>query len=135
MPSLIGFMQDQRGAVTIEFTVIVPLFIFIFIFFCDASILYLTHTEMYNAARNIARKMAVGELATPSEVKTYATEHLFLGNRTYWVYPNFISGQDRVTIAIPMSQAVIFGAWFTPIIGKTLAATAVVGSELQLVQG
>lgn len=134
MQSLIRFLHDQKGAVTIEFTVIVPLFVLLMVFFADASVIYLSHSEMFNTARDLARRMATGELTSAEDVQIYAEEHLFLGNRTYQVFPQYVDGQIRVTMAVPLSQAAIFGAWFGPIIGDELRATAVMASELRLVE-
>lgn len=120
--------HEDAGAVTIEFTVLVPLFVLMLVFFADASIIYLTHSEMYANARDLARRMSVEEFATEFEVQAYAENHLHLGDRTYVIDPNF--GADMtVTIAVPVSEAAISGAFFTPILGKTLTATAIVRRE------
>ncbi len=132
MRSFDRFIKDSKGAVTIEFTVLVPAFVFIMILFVDTSIVYLTHSEMYNAARDIARRMATHQLETESDVQAYAAEHLSLGMRQYTVDPNF-GGVMSVSIAVGIDQAVIFGALFEPILGKTLVATASVRRETQLI--
>ena len=133
MQSLGRFTRDEKGAVTIEFTVLVPFFIFLFIFFVDAAVIYLTHSEMYNVARDAARRMATGELKDPAEVTQYASEHLFLGNRTYNIYTVF-SGTRTVLVEIPVNQAAIFGLFFQAIIGESLIATASVVREPHLVE-
>lgn len=128
MSKLERFMHDEHGAVTIEFTTLVPAFIFMMIFFVDASVVYLTHSEMYNVARDVARRMSTGQFMTPDEVQTYAEQRLLLGERTYTLYPDF--GSDmKLTVAVPVSQAAVFGAWLKPIIGRTLVATATVRRE------
>lgn len=132
MLSFDSFIKDSKGAVTVEFTVLVPAFVFLLILFADTSIVYLTHSEMYNAARDIARRMATHELETPSDVQAYAEEHLFLGMRQYAVDPNF-GGVMSVSIAVGVNQAVFFGVLFEPILGKTLVATASVRAETRLV--
>lgn len=126
------FLCDQKGAVTIEFTVLVPFFVMLLVFFADASVIYLTHSEMFNFARDAARRMSTGELKTRSEVRQFAAEHLFLGERTYTIDPQF-GGVNRVTIAIYVGEAAIFGAWFEPVLGQVLVASAEVQSEPHLV--
>jgi len=126
------FIEDSKGAVTIEFTVLVPAFVFMMVLFADTSIAYLTHSEMYNAARDIARRMATHELETPAAVQAYAAEHLFLGQRQYTVDPNF-GGVMSVSISVGVNQAVFFGAFFKPVLGKALVATASVRSETRLI--
>lgn len=126
------FLRDEKGAVTIEFTVLVPFFVLLLVLFADAAVVYLTLTEMYNVARDTARRMSTGQLATDDDVLAYAQQHLHLGSRTYTIDPDF-GMSNRVTVFIPMSEAAIFGVWFTPVIGRTLAARATVQSEPPLV--
>jgi Flp pilus assembly protein TadG len=132
MLSFNRFIKDTKGAVTIEFTVLVPAFVFLMILFVDTSIVYLTHSEMYNAARDVARRMATHELQTESDVQAYTAEHLFLGMRTYTVVPNF-GGEMSVSISVSVNQAVFFGVFFEPILGKSLVATASVRREAPLI--
>lgn len=118
------FIRDEKGAVTIEFTVLVPFFVMLLVFFADASVIYLTHSEMFKTARDISRRMSTGQFTTVAQVTDYAAEHLFLGQRTYTIDPDFVSGEMKVSIGIPLGQAAIFGVWFEPIIGDALIATA-----------
>lgn len=125
------FLGDEKGAVTVEFTVLVPVFIMMFFFFADASVVWLTHSEMYNAARDLSRKMAVGEIE-PAEAKNYADQTLFLSGRTYRLDAREIDGDMRVAIAVPVERAAMFGVWFKPVLGKNLVATAVTRTEPKL---
>jgi len=128
------FIMDTKGAVTIEFTILVPAFVFLMVLFVDVSIIYLTHSEMYNAARDIARRMSTYELETPADVLSYAEEHLALGVRDYSVVPSFDPhGVMSVNISVGFDQAVFFGAMFKPILGRGLSATASVRGEKQLI--
>jgi Flp pilus assembly protein TadG len=130
------FLSDSRGAVTIEFVVMFPAFIFLMIFFADTSIVYLTHTEMYNAARDTARRIATHQLDTQEEAHAYAAGRLSLGARTYGLYTdgyNSAGGVATVTVAIGLDQAVFFGALFEPILGRSLVATARVRIEPRLI--
>ena len=94
------FVSDTRGAVTIEFVVLFPAFVFLLIFFADASIIYLTHSEMYNAARDTARRISTHELDTPEAVQAYAAERLNLGFRTYALDPSGFAGNGIATVTI-----------------------------------
>lgn len=123
-----GWLGDERGAMTIEFTTLLPFFVFLLVFFADASLIYLTHTEMYNAARDIARRMATEEIRTEQEALDYAAGHLLLGQRRYLVDPEF-GGEMRVTVAIGLGDAAISGQFFAPVLGRTLTASATVRRE------
>lgn len=133
MPRLSRFLRDQKGAVTIEFTTLVPFFVMLLVFFADASTIYLTHSEMFEATRDISRRMATGELTTEEQVRDYATQKLFLGSRTYTVDADF-GGEVRLGIKTRVADAAIFGGWFIPVIGRWLLAEVVLSREPRLVQ-
>lgn len=123
-----GFLRDERGAVSVEFTVLVPFFVFMLVLFADATTIYMTHTEMFNTAREISRRIAIGEIKSPDEAKTFAANHLFLGQRDYQVNVDF-KDDVTVSVAINVYDAAIFGYFFRPLIGRQLVAVATVGEE------
>lgn len=111
MRSLKEFLADHTGAVTIEFTTLVPAFILILVFFIDSSMVYLTRSEMFNVARDAARRMSTDELASAEAVRAYVEQHLHLGDRVYVIDPEFDT-EMTVTIGIRIGDAAIFGVWF-----------------------
>lgn len=131
MCNMSRFIRDQKGAVTVEFTVLVPFFVLLLVFFADASVIYLTHSEMYKVARDAARRVSTRELTNTDEVREFAAQYLFLGNRTYTVRAAF-GQQSIVSIEVPISEAAIFGLWFKPVLGGTLDARAIMSRELEL---
>lgn len=128
MHSIVAFLRNETGAVTIEFVTLVPAFVLMLVLFIDVSVVYLTRTEMWNTARDIARRMSTDELRTSAEVRDYAAGHLFLGYRDYIVVADFGTDMD-VTITVPMIDAAVFGIWLRPIIGETLTVKARVSRE------
>lgn len=122
------FLRDEKGAVTTEFTVLVPLFVMLLVFFADATVIYLTNSEMFKVAREISRRVSTGELQNQSQVETYAAENLFLGGREYVVDVDF-SGDTTAILSIHLYDAAIFGAWFRPILGMDLIAVATTAEE------
>jgi len=128
MHRIFAFLSDDTGAVTIEFVTLVPIFVLMLVFFTDASIIYLTRTEMWNTARDISRRMSTGELKSQQEIMDYAASHLFLSGRVYSIYPDDSAG-NTLTITVPLMNAAIFGAWLKPLIGETLSVSATMGSE------
>jgi Flp pilus assembly pilin Flp len=127
--SLHRLARDESGAVSLEFTVLVPFFVMLMVFFADATVIYLTHTEMFNAAREISRRASTGELQDQSQAQSYANSKLLLGERTYYVDVDFSGDNKRVTIAIPLYDAAIFGVFFRPILGRALVAVATTSAE------
>lgn len=122
------FLACEKGAVTLEFVVLAPFAIFLLVFFSDAAVTYLSHSEMYNTARDIVRKMSVGELTTVEEVQAYASQKLFLGNRTYTLDVQF-GGDMTVAISVPIEQAAVFGYFVRPLVGRVLTARATMRRE------
>jgi Flp pilus assembly pilin Flp len=126
--SISGFLRNDEGAVTIEFTTLVVAFIMMLVFFTDASILYATRTEMWNVARDITRRMSTQEITTFAEAQDYADTHLLLGGRNYLIDPDF-GGDVNVKIAVTIGDAAIFGSWFKPIVGDYLVASVTMRKE------
>jgi hypothetical protein len=129
---MLNFIRDERGSVSLEFTMLVPFFLMFLVFFADATVIYLTDTEMFNAAREISRRASTGELQTLSQAEAYAADKLFLGARTYYIDVDFAADDKKVTIAIPVYDAAIFGFFFRPILGRALVATATTSEEPRL---
>lgn len=124
-----ALLRDETGAVTTEFTVLVPFFVFLMVFFADATVIYLTHSEMFNAAREISRRVATGEIQSQSQAEWYANHKLMLGARTYNVGVDFSGNERTVRIGIPIYDAAIFGVFFRPVLGRELVASATVSEE------
>ena len=130
MQSMFAFLRNETGAVTIEFVLWVPIFVGLLVFVTDASIIYLTHSEMWSVARDTTRRMTTGEITTRAQARDYAAAHLFLGNRTYVIDPTDPAIADmNVTIAIGLDGAAIFGFFFKPILGKSLVASVTMRKE------
>jgi hypothetical protein len=129
MRSVLTFIRDEKGAVTIEFVLWVPIFVGLFVLVTDASIIYLTHSEMWSVARDTTRRMTTGEITTRAEAADWAASHLFLGSRTYVIDPDFDSTDLNVTIVIGLDDAAIFGFFFKQILGRTLVASVTMRKE------
>ncbi len=123
-----AFLGDEKGVVTIEFVLWVPIFVGLFVFVTDASIIYLTHSEMWSVARDTTRRMTTEQFTTPAQARDYAAAHLFLGSRTYVIDPDF-AGNMSVTIAIGLGDAAIFGSFFKSILGRSLVANVTMRKE------
>ena len=125
-----AFLRDEKGAVTIEFVLWVPIFVGLLVFVTDASIIYLTHSEMWSVARDTARRMSTGEITNRAQARDYAAAHLFLGSRTYVIDPSDPVLPDmNITIAIGLDDAAIFGFFFKSILGRSLVASVTMRKE------
>jgi len=130
MRSISTFLGDKKGAVTIEFVLWVPIFVGLLVLVTDASIIYLTHSEMWSVARDTTRRMTTGQITTRDQARDYAAAHLFLGSRTYVIDPTDPAlAEMNITIAIGLDGAAIFGFFFKSILGRTLVASVTMRRE------
>ncbi len=129
MSCLSQFIRDQTGTATIEFVLWVPVYVIMLVAATDASILYLTHTEMWNAARDTARRISVGAL-TAADAPNRAKDKLLLSGRTYTVAASD-AGPVMVEISVNVGDASIFG-FFKPVLGRELTARVVMWKEWPL---
>ena len=116
-----AFLRDERGAGTIEFVLWVPVVVFVLLAVVDATILYLHHTEMWNVSRDVARRIAVGEITEDQAVNTIK-ESLFLNSEEYFIQTSSPKNLDvQVYIQTQVSDASVFGI-FQPVLGNQLEA-------------
>ena len=128
MRSIFTFLRNETGAVTIEFVTLVPAAVMLLIFVTDASVIFMTRSEMWNVARDITRRMTTDQITTEAQVRDYAAAHLFLGTRSYVIDPDF-GGDMNVRIAIGVDDAAIFGAFYRSILGKSLLVSVTMRRE------
>ena len=121
-----AFISDDRGTATIEFVLWVPVYVIILVAVTDASILYLTHTEMWNTARDSARRISVGVMAA-ADAPDRARERLLLSGRTYTVAASD-AGPVIVEISVGVGDASVFG-FFKPVLGRELNVRVVMWKE------
>jgi Flp pilus assembly protein TadG len=67
------FVTSDDGTSTIEFVLMLPLFIMFLMLVTDASLLFLRHTTLMNVSRDTARIVSRHAM-TPPEAKAYAEE-------------------------------------------------------------
>ncbi len=111
-------IRDERAAATIEFVAIFPAFVFVMLFVLDASILYLTRTDLFNVSRDVARRISVGALHI-DDVPAYVSERAILGARTYTV-ASYSGSVVIIELSVNVGDASVFG-FFTPILGREMS--------------
>ncbi len=129
MASLRRFIRDQAGTASIEFVLWAPVYVILLVAVTDASILYLTHTEMWNAARDTARRISVGTL-NAAGAPDHAGKKLLLSGRTYTLAVSD-TGPVIVEISVNVGDASVFG-FFKPVLGRELNARVVMWKEWPL---
>ncbi len=141
MRGILTFLRDDRGSQTIEFVLWLPIIGALLVTISYASILYTTHTEMWNVARDTARRMTTGvfdvdKVLDEAAAISYAQEQLklyeFLGSG-YDVTATEDLVTETMTVVITLGvtdgsfDAGFFGA--ISLVGGTLAARVVMRAE------
>lgn len=115
------FLGDEGGSATIEFVLWVPVFVALLVATTDATILYLHHTEMWNVSRDVARRVAVGDIAE-SDAANVIQDELFLYSSAYTVATSNSAALDvEIVIQTNVLDASVFG-FFRPVLGRFLTA-------------
>lgn len=127
-PGVRRFLCDERGSATIEFVLWVPVFAVILVAAIDATILYLHHTEMWNVSRDVARRVAVGDI-TEDDAPEYVENELFLYSHAYTVATSDPNQLDvQIMIQTRIADASVFG-FFEPVLGRYLTASVTMRRE------
>jgi Flp pilus assembly protein TadG len=122
------FLRDERGSATIEFVLWVPVFVIILVAATDATVLYLHHTEMWNVSRDVARRVAVGDM-TEADAAAAVQNEMFLYSRAYTVATSNPTELDvRIMIQTNVGDASVFG-FFKPVMGRYLTAMVTMRRE------
>ena len=137
MRSVFTFLRDDSGSQSIEFVLWLPIIGALLVIISYASILYTTHTEMWNVARDTARRMTTGVLEVGVPAEDYAQTQLHL-------YEFFGSGYDVTatedTVAETMTVVITLGVTdgsydggfpelFLSLVGGTMSARVVMRAE------
>lgn len=106
--ALRSFLTDDRGAVTVEFMIMLPLFTTFLLLATDASMLFLRQTTLMNVARDTAR--AVSRYAmTAAEGQAYAQNAATTGQGPATATVTVQNGAVTVLITTNAQSAAPFG--------------------------
>lgn len=103
-----GVWQDERGASAVEFAMVLPFLVMLLLGIIQYGSLFLVQTEMNSAARDTARRLSVGEIATEADAESYAVAQLADWSPRIDAVAE-LPGRDEhdvvVTITVPMREA------------------------------
>jgi Flp pilus assembly protein TadG len=109
----ISFHRDENGSISVEFVLWIPIFIFLIAIITDLSIVYVVNANMYDVARDTARRWSQdrnrNEFPTDQDVKDHVNDEMVLGYDTdgvkYDVNAVWNPDDDEVTVAIRAKSA------------------------------
>ena len=136
MREILAFLKDENGSETVQFVLFVPLFAAVLVIVTDASFLYLTHSEMWNVARDTARRMAAGQLTSQQEAVDYVAAQMTMFENQYLVSASYDPDTKmQILITVPIADALIFGAFLQPILGESIRVRFEMRSEPEINTG
>lgn len=132
-----GALGADRGAAAVEFAIIAPLLISLMLGIIQFGAIFYVWHNMTAAARDTARRVAIGEIGSKAEAETFAGGALsgvvpwvvgFSVAATLPADPSTPGGDVSILITAPLVQAAIVD--FLGILeGETLHARAVMRTE------
>lgn len=115
--------SDETGAQTVELVLWLPVICALVMIVVDTATLYLTHTEMWTVARDTARRMTTGQLASAQAAKEYAASAMSLHDYPYKVDAVYDPANAmQVEIGIKYSDIPIIGYSTFSLLGGTMTA-------------
>ena len=111
--AILRLWRNERGVVAVEFAFVIPILVMIFAGIVQFGAIFFLQGNMGNAAREVARTLAVGGINTQTEAETLANSKLINWGVTFDVTttlpdPNDPNDTDfTVTITAPLSEAAI----------------------------
>ena len=105
-----SYWRDRGGASAVEFALVAPLLIGLLLGIIQYGSLFLVQTRMTDAARDTARRLAVGDLTNESDAEDYALAQLADWSATFTataVLPAAGDSDVSVIIAVPMAEAAL----------------------------
>lgn len=127
--ALSGIVADQRGGVFLEFTVVAPLLIFLCFGIVQYGLMLLVYNNMYDAARQGARELAVSTADSATAVaaaEATVRELLVDWPKTWGVEPTIVGDDVAVIVTVPADEASIIKVVPMP---ATLVAKVVMRKE------
>lgn len=118
----VRFAKDDSGSVTIEFTLLLPLFTAFLLLVTDASLLFLRQTTLMNVARDTARAVSRHAM-TEAEAKIYAEMVAKTGQGAATATVTVANGSVTVFITTNAQSAAPFGI-VSFAVGDNLTGTA-----------
>ena len=129
------FIRDQQGSATIEFVLWVPVILALLVIVIDATTLYVTHKEMWNVARDAARRVVTNpEKYDEEAVRTYVDNAMNLREFPYTVNSSCDSLTDSAEVIIQLRVNDMAIAGYSPlaILGRTMTARVHMRSDPNL---
>ena len=102
------FLSEEDGTSTVEFVILLPLFLLILLLVADASMLFLRHTSLMNVSRDTARIVSRHAMSA-AEAKAYAEAEASSGRSLAIAEVTIANGFVTVRITTDAAASAPFG--------------------------
>ena len=115
LPRPTRLLASDAGSVSVEFMLWMPLVFLIILFTVDVALIYLKQADMWNVARDQARRLSVSTTYTNADAQTNTPLQLFsslqsAAGLTVVATGGATPSTDKVvTITVPLCQTSLFG--------------------------
>ena len=116
-----GFLRDQRGSPAVEFALIAPVLMLLVFGIVQFGFAFYTYNEMFNGAREGARRLAVG--ATMEVARQRALEVMVLDRNYQFPTPSPAADEVTMTVTLKLSEAMIVSVLLLPDFDLTASVT------------
>jgi Flp pilus assembly protein TadG len=106
-----SFRQEESGLVTVEYVLWFPIMMLVMGLVTDATVLMNQQTLLFDAARDAARQVALGQ-KTDTEAKNAVIARLG-SNKRFGAIVTSSNGYVTATVSVPFNDVLIFGGRFT----------------------
>lgn len=121
------FRKDQNGSATVEFVIWLPLIASLIVGAFDLNVVLLTQSNMWNVARDAARRVAIGDMDSDA-AETWAEAQLAMLGMTPTVTVSQASDDITVAVSASVADMAILGS-LTQTKNYTINASVTMRSE------
>ncbi|HSF95368.1 MAG TPA: TadE family protein [Thermohalobaculum sp.] len=119
------FLDDETGSMSVEFVMWIPFLAIMLVIAVDASYLYLSQNQMWNVARDTARRMTTQVIKTDQEAENWAESRLSIYPHNYTVDATSTPAYVSVVISAQVVDLVPFGAFTRRFLARDVFARVI----------
>lgn len=117
------FLRRQDGTASVEAVLWMPIFIALFGFVVDTSLIFFGQSKVLRVIQDGNRSRSIGYLDNEAQTETYITNELAALNVTATVHSTETAGIIRTDVTFPAAQLQALG-FFTALLGLNITVSA-----------
>ena len=123
VPPLRKFLRREDGGASVEFVLILPVFLLIVALIVDASMLFFRQSQAYRVVQDANRSMSIGRFTTPEETSTFVIAALTPISAGATASSSVSNGIVTTTASLPIADIQLTGL-LSAFQGGTVGVTA-----------